>query len=261
MILYNGTLTKRRGENIVDIQRELLYKQFIQREDEILRAPYNPELEFYSEIKSGNVKRVRELCSQLIHTKEGLGVLSTNPLQNMKFHFVITTALVARYCIEGGMELAEAYSLSDFYIQKADRCKSVEDISKLHNVMCEDYAKKMKSLRKQKICSKNIADCLDYIFDHLNTRITVDELARHVSLNPSYLSRLFKKEVGCSISEYIQSRKIETAQNMLIYSDYTPAEITAVLAFPSQSYFTEIFKKRTGVTPAKYRMLNFRKFR
>ncbi len=250
-----------KGEKSLDIQKELLYKQFIQREDGILRAPYNPELEFYSEIKAGNVKKVRELCRQPIHTKEGLGVLSLNPLQNMKFHFVITTALVARYCIEGGMELAVAYSLSDFYIQKADRCKRVEDISALHSVMCEDYAKRMKNLRKQKICSKNVADCIDYIFDNLNTRITVDVLAQHVNLNPSYLSRLFKKEVGVSISEYIQSCKIETAQNMLIYSDYTPAEITAVLAFPSQSYFTEVFKKRTGFTPVKYRELNFRKIK
>lgn len=242
----------------MQIQRELLYKEFVQRENEFLRAPYNPELEFYSVIKSGNLARVRELCVQPLLSKEGLGTLSDNPLQNMKFHFVITAAMVARYCIEGGMELAAAYSLSDFYIQKADHCQTPEAISELHPVMCEDYAKRMKQLRKQKICSKHIASCIDYIYDHLHTRITVDVLAEYVELNPTYLSRLFKKEVGCSISEYIQARKIETAQNMLVYSDYTPAQIAVTLAFPSQSYFTEVFKKRTGFTPTKYRALHFR---
>ena len=242
----------------VAIQRELLYKEFVQRENEILRAPYNPELEFYSVIKSGNVARVRELCRQPLHSKEGLGTLSDHPLQNMKFHFVITTALVARYCIEGGMELAAAYSLSDFYIQKADRCKTLEEISGLHPVMCEDYAKRMKNLQKKKVCSRHIAECIDYIYDHLHTRITVTALADLVGLNETYLSRLFQKEVGSSISEYIKTRKIETAQNMLVYSDFTPAQIAATLAFPSQSYFSEVFKKRTGLTPTKYRALHFR---
>ena len=242
----------------MDIKRELFYKEYIQREEEILRAPYNPELEFYSVIKSGNVTKVRELCSQPLLSKEGLGILSENPLQNMKFHFVITTALVARYCIEGGMEVAAAYSLSDFYIQKADQCKTPKEVSDLHPIMCEDYAKRMRNLRKQKVCSKPVARCIDYIYDHLHTRITVDVLADYVNLNPSYLSRLFKKEVGSSISEYIQSRKIETAQNMLVYSEYSPAQIASTLAFPSQSYFTEVFKKRTGLTPVKYRALHFR---
>lgn len=242
----------------MDIKKELFYKEFIQREHNILRAPYNPELEFYSIIKSGNISKIRSLCQERLLDKPGLGTLSDNSLQNMKYHFVITIALVARYCIEGGMELSTAYSLSDFYIQKADRCKTPEEVSDLHPIMCEDYTKRMRNLRKQKICSKHIADCIDYIYDHLHTRITIHDLSGYVNLNPSYLSRLFKKETGMTVSAYIQNKKIETAQNMLIYSDYTLSQISSTLAFPSQSYFTEIFHKRTGMTPTKYRALYFR---
>ena len=124
--------------------------------------------------------------------------------------------------------------------------------------MCEDYTKRMKSLRKEKICSKQIAECIDYIYDHLHTRITIETLADHVKLNPSYLSRLFKKEIGTTVRSYIQPTKIETAKNMLIYSDYTLSQISSTLAFPSQSYFTEIFRKKTGLTPTNYRSLYFR---
>ena len=77
----------------------------------------------------------------------------------------------------------------------------------------------------RKICSKPVVDCIDYIYEHLHTRITVKDLADHVNLNPSYLSRLFKKETGTAIGEYIQIKKIETAQNMLVYSDYTLSQI------------------------------------
>lgn len=242
----------------MDIQKELFYREFVERENDIFRAPYNPELEFYSVIKSGNVSKVHELCRQSLLDKPGLGKLSDQPLQNIKYHFVVTTALVARYCIEGGMELSASYSLSDFYIQKADRCKTPKEVSDLHPIMCEDYAKRMKNLRTKKICSKHVAQCIDYIYDHLHTRITVKTLADFVHLNPSYLSRLFKKEVGYSVSNFIQTKKIETAKNMLVYSEFSPAQIASILAFPSQSYFTEIFKKHTGLTPSKYRAMYFR---
>lgn len=241
----------------MSFQKELFYKEFIQRENEFLRAPYNPEIEFYSTIKAGDVERVKELCKDALVDKPGLGKLSENPLQNMKFHFVVTTALVARYCIEGGMDLSAAYSLSDFYIQKADLCKHTSEISALHPVMCVDYAKRMRSLRKNSVCSLQVAKSIDYIYDNLHARITVEELAEYVDLNPSYLSRLFKKEVGTSISEYIRRQKLETAKNMLVYSEYRPAQIASILAFPSQSYFTEIFHKYTGLTPKEYRKQHF----
>ncbi len=242
----------------MNYQKELVYKNFFQMENNILHAPYNPELEFYSVIKSGNVEKTKELCKESLLSKVGLGSLSKNKLKNICYHFIITTALVARYCIEGGMDLTTSYSLSDFYIQKADECKIPEEISELHYVMCLDYAKRMKNLRKKKICSKHIAICIDYICENLHTRITIKELAKRVKLEQSYLSKLFKKEVGVTISEYIQEKKIETAQNMLIYSEFTPAEISSILAFPNQSYFTEVFKKWTGMTPKQYQALNLR---
>lgn len=237
----------------MSIQGELVYREFVRREEEIVRAPYRPEMEFYSAIRSGDICRVRELCKESLLDKKGLGILSQDPLQNIKYHFVITAAMAARYCIEGGMDMAESYSLSDFYIQKADGCASREEVAELHPVMCEDYTERMYKLRGRKVSSRQIALCLDYIYDHLHTRITVADLAELVGFHPSYLSKLFQKETGSSISRYIRCKKIETAQNMLAYTDYSPAEISSTLAFPSQSYFTEVFRKYTGMTPSKYR--------
>ena len=236
----------------MDYNKELFYKDFIQREDNFLRAPYNPEISFYNSIKNGDIKSVTEGCEEQLINKPGLGKLSNNPLQNIKFHFVVTTALAARYCIEGGMDLQTAYSLSDYYIQKADKCQTPKEVSDLHPKMCLDYTKRMRELKKSYICSKPIVKCIDYIYDNLHNRITVSELSEYVKLNPTYLSRLFKKEVGISISEYIRKQKIDTAKNMLLYSDYKPGQIAQILAFPSQSYFTEIFKEYTGTTPKEY---------
>ena len=52
-----------------------------------------------------------------------MGKLSENKLQNIRYHFVVTTAMIARYCVHNGMEQEKAYGLSDFYILKMDKCK------------------------------------------------------------------------------------------------------------------------------------------
>ena len=216
----------------MNIPQELLYQQYVRRELETYRAPYDPEAEFYNYVRQGNTEKIKELCHESFQEKKGLGVLSDSPLQNLKYHFTITAAMLARYCIEGGMEVTEAYDLSDYYIHKADLMKSKKEISALHPQMCLDYTTRMEKMHR----------------NH----------AAHAGISPGYLSHLFAKEMGISVSSYIQNKKIETAQNMLCHSDYAISVISTTLAFPSQSYFTSVFREKTGKTPMQYRAEHFR---
>lgn len=236
--------------------RKISYREFLHEEYEVHHAPYEPEMDFYDAIRRGMTGKVIELCKDKFIDKKGLGTLSRNELQNMKYHFTISTASIARECIKGGLSLAESYSMSDYYIQRADVCLSLQEISDLHDEMCIAYSKRMEDFVKQNIISRPIVKCIDYIYGNLNTRITVDDLAEVTDLSNAYLSRLFKKETGYTISDYILAKKLETAKSMLSYSDYTIAEISASLAFPSQSYFTYALKKECGLSPKKYRDRN-----
>ncbi|MBO4927116.1 MAG: AraC family transcriptional regulator [Clostridiales bacterium] len=237
-------------------RKKISYQEFLHREYELHHAPFEPEMDFYETIRSGDTKKLQALLKEPFHKKEGLGILSKNPLSNLKYHLTITTAMVARYCMSGGMSLAEAYSLSDYYIRLADEAQSPEEISEIHDDMCRNYAQRMQSLKRSAVTSKAVSTCINYIFEHLHTRITVETLSRVTRLSAPYLSRLFKKETGYSISRYIQLKKLETAKSMLTSSDYSIAEISASLAFPSQSYFTNLLKRDTGLTPKQYRDRN-----
>ena len=95
--------------------------------------------------------------------------------------------------------------------------------------------------------------CIDYIQEHLDERIRMEDLCRLTSLSSAYLSRLFKKETGVAVSRYILLKKIDTARNMLLYSEYPIIRISDTLAFPSQSYFTHVFSKECGITPGEVR--------
>ncbi|MBO4390524.1 MAG: AraC family transcriptional regulator [Lachnospiraceae bacterium] len=234
--------------------KTLAYRDYIQREEMFVRAPYNPEVEFYSYIMSGDTAMVEKLTEENFLAKRGgWGRLSENELQNVKYHLVITAAVIARYCINAGLPVQTAYNLSDHYIMLADKCKTVQAVADLHKPLCMDYAKRMRSLQKNAVHSIHIVRCMDYIYDRLHTRITVKELAAYSGLSEAYLCRLFKEQTGSSISDYITKMKISTAKNMLLFSDYPIAEISSILAFPSQSYFTRVFKKECAVTPLEYR--------
>lgn len=226
------------------------------RESSEHHAPYSQEFDFYFAVKSGDVEKVAELCKTDFTEKSGFGKLSEDPLQSMRYHFAITAAMLARYAIEAGLELESAYGMSDLYIQKCDKVSTLSELSKLHREMSLDFAKRMSALRKSKIFSKQVVLCVNYIFENLHKKITVSELAKHTGLNASYLSRLFKKETGVSVSEYVITKKIAAAKNMLKYTDRPISEIAEMLAFASQSHFTKTFRTHEGVTPKKYRDLN-----
>lgn len=241
---------------IDDLSRELNYKEYVMREDYLFHAPYNPEMEFYKSVMAGDKKKVEESLKEDFCDKKGLGVLSDNNIRNFRYHFVITAALLSRYCIRGGMEHEKAYNISDLYINKVDKCKDLKEISELHKKMVREYTKRMSEIRNKKVYSKHIVMSLNYIYDHLHERITLESIAEEIGISDGYLSRLFKEEMGMSVSEYISRKKIETARNMMEYSNYSIAEISNILAFPSQSYFVKVFKKYEGVTPGKYQSVH-----
>lgn len=238
----------------MDLRKEWYQQELKKSEEAQAHRPLEDEYSFYNAVSSGDMNFVRENCSQNAFTNpEGMGILSTNPLTNIKYHFVITVAMITRHCVDAGMELEQAYRLSDFYILQLDSCTSIQAISKLHDNMALDFTGKMLVLKNRNIISKSITLCSEFIYNHINERITIDDLAEYTNLSPSYLSRLFKKELGISISDYIRQKKIEKAQNLLKYSDFTLIEIANYLAFSSQSHFIQIFKKIVGLTPKKYR--------
>ena len=218
------------------------------------RLAYERELEFYNAVKQGDLKKLKKVPLE----DERLGILSKNPLRNLKYHLITTIALITRFCIEGGLPLNIAYSLSDSYIQQIDLATDKEMISFLHRDLIYDYASKMKDLRSTPGISQAIKRTIDYIVDNIQKRVTLDKISRAVGINRTYLCELFKKETGVSIQRYITKLKIEAAVNMLAYEDFSVLEISDYFSFSSSSHFCSVFKKETGLSPNAYRRANYR---
>ena len=224
---------------------------FTSREENFVHSSFDQEMAFYESICSGNIELVRMLATPLC--SEGYGILSNDAVRNIQYHLAISAAMIARFCIRSGMTPEEAYHLSDIYIMKSDKCRSVSEVHAVHKEMLEGYTRQMRRVRNSRVYSKQIVKTLDYISDHLHSRIMLEDAADHLHLSAAYLSRLFKSEVGMTFIDYVNQKKIESAANLLRYSEYTTLEISNLLAFSSQSYFIKIFKKYMGTTPGGYK--------
>lgn len=240
----------------MNIDKKLMHEEFLNRESDVSHLAYEREMAFFESLKKGDREGVKRLFKPLGSGE--MGMLSEDKLRNLKYHLIITVAFITRYCIEGGMEMGTAYNLSDIYIRNADKCKTEAEIHFLHREIIEDYTKRMNSIRKNNTYSRPIIIAKDYIYDHLQTKITLKQLAEAVGLSEAYLSRLFHKEVGFTISEYIVTKRIQAAENMLKFSEYSSSEIANFLCFSSESHFIHLFKKHIGETPKNYRKKYFR---
>ena len=230
--------------------------EFTGRELSQGHLPYEKEMEFFQSIKMGSIDEVNRLFKPL--DSDELGKLSDDPLQNLKYHLVITIAFITRYCIEGGMEHERAYNLSDVYINRTDKCRTAREIDELHRELVEDYTHKMKELLKNGIYSKPVQICVDHIYKNLHSKIMLSDLAKACGYGATYVSKMFHDEVGETVSVYIVKKRIEEAENLLRYSDDSIADIAHNLGFSTESHFISAFHRYAKITPNEYRKRYFR---
>jgi AraC-like DNA-binding protein len=250
------------------MKTELTYLSFLQREEEKYHHTYDEELLQYEYLRDGDMRAVEE--SKRLFRSGITGKLSDDPLRDKKYLFVAASTLACRFAIEGGMEAQTAYNISDLYIQKADKCHSIDEVYTLHTDMIADYTKLLKIIHDRSAkdsassaCEKTavsppVLRAIDYIYYHLHEKITLSDIASIVGLSPNYLNSLFQKEKGISIQKYISSKRIAAAKNMLLYSEYSETEIAAFLAYSSSSHFIRAFRDSTGMSPRQYVQKNFR---
>ncbi|RZF59821.1 helix-turn-helix domain-containing protein [Sphingobacterium corticibacterium] len=100
---------------------------------------------------------------------------------------------------------------------------------------------------------ERMARVLEYIHSNIHTPIGIDQLAEMSFLTKDHFIRLFKKQLNCTPGKYINQKKIEKAQLMMLLQNYSVQELAFQLGFENVSYFNRLFKKLTGENPTNYR--------
>lgn len=175
------------------------------------------------------------------------------PCWYLKYALAILAETVAEAAVSGGMDTEEAFFLSWRYILQGERLYDNVKIILLMQRMLLHFATVVERLNNRCNYSKFIMNTIHYINHNMDKPVTLKILARHMKTSQSQLRMKFKREVGCTIQEYVTARKIEEARYLLIFSTDTIVEISNKLGFSSQSHFQNTFKKYINMTPKKYR--------
>lgn len=181
------------------------------------------------------------------------GKTSSSYLRQLQNIFIATVTLCSRAAIEGGLPAEEALSLSDRYIQHSEKFEHPEQILNLQYHMIMDYATLVAQLAVGGEYNYFLRTITSYIREHLDERLTVDQIAEAMHMNRSYLSTKFKKETGRSLSSYVIDTKLKKSMEYLRNTDKPIIEIVNLLGFSSQGYFQNVFKRHIGITPGQYR--------
>ncbi|MEG6617027.1 response regulator [Peptococcaceae bacterium 1198_IL3148] len=98
-----------------------------------------------------------------------------------------------------------------------------------------------------------IKKALKYIHDNFTQKLTLQSVSANVFLNPQYFSRIFRREVGVSYTDYVNKLRIEYACKLLETTNYPAYRISSECGFTDPSYFNRVFVQQMNVTPKAYR--------
>ena len=213
---------------------------------------WKAEQQLMKNIETGNLN-YKESLTNVRNLSYGMRISTGNPSRQMKNSLLTFISLSARAAIRGGMTPELAYTISDTYAERTEMTEDMSELSMLAETMYEEYIQKVHDLKTSKRYSETIQTVVDHINLHLQEDISLKDLSDLSNYSPYYLSRCFKKETGRSISQYVNERRVEKAKDLLSFTDEPVFAIAEQLNYSSETYFSTVFKKITGVSPEVYR--------
>lgn len=241
-------LKQKRFKNIEILEQSEIFSQ---REFETGHTPFEQETAFFSQIQSGDRKKVEQTIDLMLQNKIVAGKMCDDDLRQRKYLAVSFITLATRYAIMGGLDESKAYNFSDLSIREIDRMETQEEIYTYLEQLCLTLTDLVSKCKENVSYPMSIRKCIRYIDQNLNSKLNLSILSKVCGLSEDYLSSLFKKSTGKTISAFVRDKRLEESKAMLL-KGYSTSESAYFLGFCSESYFIKCFRERFKTTPKKY---------
>lgn len=211
--------------------------------------PFEAEKELLAAITAGDKTTAQRLLNEIL----GYIFFSSNgAFDVIKARVLELVVLLSRAAMDGGADSQQIFGLNHRYLTEINYFTNVEDLSFwLSKIMSRftDYVFNFVDVKHVDVIYKAV----NYINRNFHKKVTLEDVAAHVYLSPSYLSKIFKDEMKCNFNTYLNQIRIENAKKMLLKDGVNLVDVSASAGFEDQSYFSKVFKKMTGITPGKYK--------
>ena len=143
----------------------------------------------------------------------------------------------------------DAYSCQDPLWQARVRCCALQ----LLILLCAEHSRRRSTPITEDQTFQSIIGSISYIKNHLQSKLTVEQIAEQAGFSKFYFLRLFKRITGCTVVQYINLLRCEAAKELLRSGGHTIKEVALLCGFDNLSYFSSVFKKNTGYLPGAYK--------
>lgn len=180
----------------------------------------------------------------------------------------ITFRLFRRFCLQllsSVFRVVYEHKINDLIIRQVRQPQEFFH----RNFTAEEYTRYLKELIDSTIASmewsrqqrhnRTMEKAVEFIVRHYSKDISLDDVAAHVQMSSSYFSSYFKQEKGETFIEYLTRLRIDKAKSLMMNAEIRLYEIAQMVGYQDVKYFSRLFKRHAGVTPAEYRQFFYRK--
>ncbi len=173
-------------------------------------------------------------------------------LRNTKNYLVIMNTLCRKAAEKGGVHPLYLNQHSSDFAKKIEDLTSTKDIQNFMRDIFKSYCKLVKKHSTSRYSSL-VQKVVIYVDSNLSADLKLSELAKLLNVNSSYLSTLFRKETGCTLTDYVNSKRMDMAKYLLETTGLQIQAIAQKCGIIDVQYFSKIFKKYVGMSPREYR--------
>lgn len=216
----------------------------------LLEERYNAEREFMQAVSQGAIHKIEKLFSN--PSTFAIEERVEDPVRNIKNYLIIINTLLRKAAEQGSVHPFYIDGLSTEFAQKIERIKSVNEANEFMGEMMRKYCALVKK-HSMKDYSLLIQKVLTIIDADLTADLGLKRLAEILNVNASYLSALFKKETGKTLTEHVTEKRVKHAAYLLSSTNLQIQTVAQHCGIFDVNYFAKIFKKHTGKSPKEYR--------
>lgn len=220
---------------------------------EVIEERYRQEEQLLSAITRGDMEAAYAAQSRLggrhLELRDGY-----NTLREAKNMLLISNTLYRKAVQAAEVHPMHIDRISRHYAKRIEECVFVKELEELSHEMIRKYCLLVRNHSLLQY-SRVVRDALNYIDSHLRYPISLKGLAEVCNVSSSHLSACFKKEVGQSVVDYINEKRVFASLKYLATTDFSVAQIAERVGIGDENYFSRLFKKYQKRTPKQYRNL------
>jgi len=215
--------------------------------------PIRKEEELLSAISRGDVFSARALLNELLghilfHSGQDYEIIRSRMIELI--------VLLSRAAVKGGANAETIFAMNYEFFQEIEGIHTVDALTYWLSQVMNRFTDTVFSFASAKHVDMLYRAVL-YMKENFMRKLTLEDVAGHVYLSSTYLSRIFKEETGYNYNTYLNMIRIEESKRLLLDNTIDLVEISGLVGYEDQSYFSKVFKKLVGVSPGKFRQANF----